>query len=44
MLVPEFAVRGEMQDQIDQMAVALRKKLAAAAKAVQEKTSQGPTA
>ena len=33
MLVPEFAIRGEMQDQIDQMATALRKKLTAAAKA-----------
>ncbi|HME71199.1 MAG TPA: hypothetical protein VKM54_15210 [Myxococcota bacterium] len=44
MLVPEFAVRGEMQEQIEQMATALRKKLAAAAKAVKDKTSPGPAA
>jgi hypothetical protein len=44
MLVPEFAVRGEMQEQIEQMAIALRKKLAAAAKAAKEKSSPGSAA
>jgi carbon monoxide dehydrogenase subunit G len=44
MLVPEFAIRGEMQDQIEQMASALRKKLAAAAKAAKDKTSPGSAA
>lgn len=31
-LIPEFTIRGPMQEQIDQMAAALRKKLQAAAK------------
>ncbi|HKE11126.1 MAG TPA: hypothetical protein VKE73_06105 [Myxococcota bacterium] len=45
MLVPEFAVRGEMQEQIEQMAIALRKKLAAAAKAAAKgKSSPGSAA
>ena len=44
MLVPEFAIRGEMQDQIDQMATALRKKLAAAGKAAKDATSPGARA
>ena len=44
MLVPEFAVRGEMQEQIEQMAIALRKKLAAAAKAAKETSSPGSAA
>ena len=44
MLVPEFTVRGEMQEQIEQMATALRKKLAAAAKARKDGTSPGPAA
>jgi hypothetical protein len=44
MLVPEFAVRGEMQEQIEQMASALRKKLTPAAKAAKDKTPPGPAA
>ena len=44
MLVPEFAIRGEMQDQIDQMATALRKKLTAAGKAAKDTTSPGARA
>ena len=44
MLVPEFAVRGEMQEQIEQMAKALRKKLTAAAKAAKGGASPGPAA
>ncbi|HYB13345.1 MAG TPA: hypothetical protein VEG67_07730 [Myxococcota bacterium] len=44
MLVPEFTVRGEMQDQIEQMAAALRKRLATAAKARKDATSPGPAA
>ena len=45
LLVPEFAVRGEMQEQIEQMAIALRKKLAAAAKAAAKgKSSPGSAA
>jgi carbon monoxide dehydrogenase subunit G len=44
MLVPEFAVRGEMQEQIEQMAKALRRKLTAVAKAVKGGAAPGPAA
>ena len=44
MLVPEFAVRGEMHEQIEQMAKALRRKLTAAAKAAKGGASPGPSA
>jgi len=42
MLVPEFTIRGEMQEQIEQMAKALRKKLTGAAKADTSEASPGP--
>jgi len=42
LLVPEFTIRGEMQEQIEQMAKALRKKLLSAAKADTGEALPGP--